>query len=290
MQSKAYHVNQGRHMATRGFITLIPSFAGGSDHSRNADDLRACLDWITAQGTGPGSLFFGRVNTNRFGLTGHSAGGLSAILAASRDARVKVISLMDPVDNSGSGVAALPRVRIPVALTWSEPSSCNANGSAEVLYAAAGAVKRGIKIAGANHSDPQDPVAFLSTLTCGGANSARQALYRRYMVGWFEYYLREDASSAPWVFQVSGGPLAADLAAGRITYSLTGDPLKLYIAPTNGGALLQPQGLPGQKYVLQASDNPGAPWIDLETNSVDAGGTWVETVEPKRFFRTREFE
>jgi hypothetical protein len=54
--------------------------------------------------------------------------------------------------------------------------------------------------------------------------------------------------------------------------------------------LLQPQGLPGQKYVLQASDNPGAPWIDLETNSVDAGGTWVETVEPKRFFRTREFE
>jgi predicted dienelactone hydrolase len=224
-QSKDQHVNQGRHLATRGFIVLIPNSNAASDHSRFADDLRKCIDWIEASDSDTNSLFFGRVRADRVGATGHSAGGLSAILAASRDSRIRAVSPMDPVDNSGQGVAALSSVAAPVAITYSEPSNCNANGSAWTLYNAARAPKRGMRIVGANHTDPQDPASALSALFCGGANSERQALYRRYMVGWFEYHLRGDASYGPWVFNQPGGALASDLGANKVTYAEAAAPL-----------------------------------------------------------------
>jgi dienelactone hydrolase len=153
-QSKDQHVNQGRHLATRGDLVLIPNSNAASDHSRYADDLRKCIDWIEARDADPNSLFVGRVRADRVGATGHSAGGLSAILAASRDPRIRAVSPMDPVDNGGLGVAALVNLAAPVAITYSEPSSCNADGSAFTLYNAALAPKRGLRIVGANHTDP----------------------------------------------------------------------------------------------------------------------------------------
>ena len=218
-QSKSQHTNQGLHWASRGFIVLIPNFAGGSDHSRNADDLSKCLDWIVARNSDAASRYFHAVRVARMGATGHSAGGMSALVAASRDARIRAVAPMDPVDNNNLGVNALASVTIPVAITYSEPSSCNANGSASVLLQAAPAAKRGIKIVGANHTDPQDPAGALSIFTCGAANTTRQMLYRRYVTGWFEYYLKADPSYAPYVFDLAAGQTAADLAANRITYT-----------------------------------------------------------------------
>jgi hypothetical protein len=132
---------------------------------------------------------------------------------------------MDPVDSGGLGVAAVVNLAAPVAITYSEPSSCNASGSALTLYSAALAPKRGMRIVGANHTDPQDPASPLSALFCGGANSARQTLYRRYMAGWFEYHLRGDATYGPWVFNQPGGPLASDLGLSKITYAEAPAPL-----------------------------------------------------------------
>ena len=264
-QSRSQHVNQGLQLATRGYIVLIPSFNGGSDHPRNAQDLSKCVDWIVARNEDPASVFFGQVRTQAVGATGHSAGGLSAILATANDPRIRVLSLMDPVDNGGQGVAALAAVNLPVAITWSEPSTCNASGSAEVLYAATRGVRRGIKIVGANHSDPQDPAGVLSILTCGGANSTRQALYRRYMAGWFEYHLRRDASYAPWILNYPGGQLAADLAANRITYQAV-VPLGLNLELTNGVLALEVSGPAGQRFALEHSMNWNS-WVSFATNT-----------------------
>jgi len=265
LQSRNQHVNQGLQLATRGYIVLIPSFNGGSDHVRNGQDLSKCVDWILARNADPASIFFGQVHTQAVGATGHSAGGLSAILAAANDPRIRVLSLMDPVDNGGQGVAALATVNVPVAMTWSEPSACNASGSAEVLYAAARGVRRGLKIVGANHTDPQDPAGFLSILTCGNANSTRQTLYRRYMAGWFEYHLRGDASYAPWILNYPGGQLAADLAAYRITYQAV-VPLGLNLGLTNGVLALEVSGPTGQRFALEHSLNWN-PWVSVATNT-----------------------
>lgn len=220
-QAKSNHTNQGLHWASRGYVVLIPNLAGGSDHSRNADDLSKCIDWIIARHGDAASPFFSAIRTGRIGVTGHSAGGLSSLVAATRDPRIRAVAPMDPVDNNSLGVNALPGLGVAVAITYSEPSLCNSSGSASALYAAAPPQKRGLKIIGANHTDPQDPAGVLSIITCGAASTARQMLYRRYVTGWLEYFLKGDESYAPWVFDLAGGQTAADLAANRITYART---------------------------------------------------------------------
>jgi hypothetical protein len=286
-QSRNQHVNQGLHLATRGYLVLIPSFNGGSDHARNGQDLGKCVDWILARNADPASIFFGQVRPDAVGAAGHSAGGLSAILAAAGDARIRVLSLMDPVDNGGQGVAALAGVNVPVAMTWSEPSACNASGSAEVLYGMARGVRRGMKIVGANHTDPQDPAGILSVLTCGGANATRQALYRRYMAGWFEYHLRGDVSYAPWILNFPAGQLAADLAANRVTYHAV-FPLELAIGLSNGVPTLAVRGASGQRFAWERA-REGDAWVPTTTNTtpvVPVGLPWPPGVE-RELWRTR---
>lgn len=213
-RSKEQYVNIGAHLASRGFIVMIPNFSG-SDHSKNADDFSSMLDWIIARNNDPSSIFYGHIDTTKFGSSGHSAGGMSALVASSRDSRFRASSPMDPVDNNDLGKNAMPLIHVPVSITYSEPHSCNSNGSAMTMYNEGNPQKRGVKIIQATHCDPEDPTNFLCTLMCGSQNSARMYRYRKYMTGWFEFYLHCDASYEPWVF---GEQVQADLSEGYITY------------------------------------------------------------------------
>jgi hypothetical protein len=125
------------------------------------------------------------------------------------------------VDNNNLGVDLIASITAPVAITYSEDHACNANGSARTLYAAASPIKRGVKIVGATHCDPLDPANVGCDLICGASDPARQELYRRYVTGWFEFWLRCDPSYFDWVY---GANVQADLAAGTITYEADPDP------------------------------------------------------------------
>lgn len=288
-QNKNLYANLGRHLASRGFVVLIPNFGFlASNHARNAEDLRLCLDWITAQHANTNSIFFDRIRLTCFGAAGHSAGGLSAILAAAQDPRIAALSLMDPVDNSGQGVAALANISIPVAMTWSEPSSCNANGSAVTLYNAAQGVKRGIKVVGANHTDPQDPAGLLSIMICGAPNPARQALYRRHLTDWFEYFLLHNHDYLPWVFNYPDGPVAEDITAGRITYSAPLAPLTLSITKNAAEMVVGVKGPVDQRYVLERASRL-TDWVHVTTNNLGyPEDVFIDTApQPLQFFRVR---
>ncbi len=286
-QSRARHVNQGRHLATRGYIVLIPSFNGFSNHARNGEDMRRCIDWALAEHANPTSRFYGALRSDAIGVSGHSAGGLSAILAAAADARIRAVSLMDPVDNGGAGVAALASVAVPVAITWSERSSCNAFGSAETLYAAARGTRRGLRIVGANHTDPQDPPGVLGSVTCGGAYAPRQALYRRYMAGWFEYFLRGDESYAPWVFRFADGQVAEDIATIKITAYHAVAPVR-FASVADGEPAFLAQAPTGQIFSTEISTN-ATDWIPLA-----AGGKagWITNLPaaPVLWLRARSVD
>ena len=219
--NKDSYTGHGAHFASRGFIVLIPNFVGGSDHSRNADDLVGLVTWGLDQDLDPASFLYGRIARDAIGSTGHSAGGLSSLVAAARDPRIQATAPYDPVDNNNLGVNAMPAITRPVAITYSEDSSCNANGSARALYAAAVPTRRGMKIVGATHCDPLDPSSASCNLFCGAATAPRQALYRRYVTGWFEFWLRCDASYFDWVY---GSYVQADLTAGTVTYTADPDP------------------------------------------------------------------
>ena len=218
-RNKDRYTDLGTLLASRGFLAILPNFPcsfTGCDHSRNADDLRAVVDWILARNADPTSPFFGRVDTAHVGASGHSAGGLWSLVAAGRDSRIAAVAPLDPVDNAALGAGALPGARAAIAVTYSEPSSCNANGSAETLYAAAPPQKRGAKIVGGNHCDPEkNNDLFGCALLCGSWNQTRHESYLRAVVGWFEYYLHCDHAYEEWTW---GSRVGADVSAGVVAY------------------------------------------------------------------------
>jgi dienelactone hydrolase len=220
--NKDAYAGHGAHWASRGFITMIPTMVGGADHSKNADDLVAVVTWALVQDQDPASFLYGHIDRQAIGMSGHSAGGLSSLVATARDARVQAAAPMDPVDAGGLGEAAVAGIRVPVAIAYSEDSACNGNGSPRTLYAACVPIKRGVKIVGATHCDPINPPQPLCDLFCGGtATAARQESYRRYVTGWFEYWLKCDASYFDWVY---GARVSADVAAGVVIYQADPDP------------------------------------------------------------------
>jgi hypothetical protein len=283
----------GDHLASRGYLTIqanYPCGFFGCNHSKNADDMSAQIDWIFARDADPASIFFGRIDTTKAGTSGHSAGGLWALRAAGRDVRVIASAPLDPVDNNGLGVGALPFARAAIGITFSEPSSCNADGSAEVLYGAAVPQKRGVKLVSANHCDPEKNSDFLGCgLTCGSWNATRHQRYLRYVTGWLEYFLRCDKSYEEWTL---GARVEQDLAAGLITYGadLAPDPPPGLAAAPDGAAIALTRGAPdpcaaiaswnlyrgttgGGPYPLRAAELP-ASQVDFRDEEVDPGRTY----------------
>ncbi len=191
-QNKQYHVNQGRHLARQGYVVLIPSLQRLADHAGHAKDLLGLLDWVALQNVDPSSPLSGRVDARRAAACGHSAGGLSALLAASADKRIRALVLLDAVDWKGQGAKAAAKLRIPTLSVCAEPSQWNANGSPEQLAAALPQPKKTVRIPGANHLEAQDPANRLGGFLLGGVNPARQQRFTEEMTRWIQKYLPVD--------------------------------------------------------------------------------------------------
>jgi hypothetical protein len=283
----------GEHLATRGFLTIqanYPCGFFGCDHSKNADDMSAQIDWVFARNADAASIFFGRVDETKAGTSGHSAGGLWALTAAGRDARIIASAPLDPVDSAGLGAGALPFARAAIGITFSEPSSCNANGSSEVLYGAAVPQKRGVKLVGANHCDPEKNNDLLGcALTCGSWNATRHQRYLRYVTGWLEYFLRCDKSYEEWVL---GRHVEQDLANGVIAYdaALAPDAPNGLAAGASGAAIALTRAAPDpcaaiDSWRLYRATASGGPYT-LRAGDLPPGQTSFrdEAVEPGRTY------
>lgn len=188
-QNKKFHANQGRRLAVEGYVVLIPSLQRFSDHVGHGKDLRALLDWAEHQNADKSSPLFGRVNARRAAACGHSAGGLSALLAAATDERIRVLVLLDAVDWNGHGAKAAAQLRIPTLSVCAEPSEWNANGSPQKLAAALPEPKKTVKIPGANHLEAQDPANPLGAFLLGKANPERQNRFTDEMTAWIKQHL-----------------------------------------------------------------------------------------------------
>ncbi len=237
-RSRAQHVNNGVFLASHGYIVITVNFPNplAPDFNAWAAQISAALDWMEAQNTDPLSPFFNQIDTDRFGVLGHSAGGMATWVAASQDSRIKATMPLDPVPATGADLAALgAAVTNPSGWTGAPGSSCNANASYNQFYPLVQAShKAQYIVADGTHCDFEDPTNVLCTLVCGGASEARRQIWRRYTVSWLNYYLKGDTD---YYYYIIGAGLVDDLAAGRLTNTTA-----LNTRPRDASAQNEPDG------------------------------------------------
>lgn len=103
-------------------------------------------------------------------LVGHSAGGLSALIAAS-SGQVEALVGLDPVEQQGQDHSALSgQVSAPTLALFGSPGSCNGEGNGVVLFEGVPGADL-YDLAGAGHCDFESPTDGLCEAFCAGPQS-----------------------------------------------------------------------------------------------------------------------
>jgi pimeloyl-ACP methyl ester carboxylesterase len=147
-------------------ISLNRSKPWTGNHAESALDmiaLREALGWETVA------------------YAGFSAGGLSALLAASEDSACESLVLLDPVDHQNLGAEAASQVRVPSLAMLGRPGPGNANRNASAMLAAIPHC-RVIEVPDATHCDfESQPSALCHFLTGSRPDSARTGAVHEFL-------------------------------------------------------------------------------------------------------------
>ena len=212
----------GPHLASWGYVTAIPKLP--DDAETRVTNLRDVLTYLETQTNTPGSFLYQKVDVNRLATAGYSLGGSTALATAARDARVKAVVGLDPVNHGGmpgqtqevwNAAAEAPLISVPTGILGAPSSSCNDNADYGEIYAYVGAThKASYLLNGVSHCVFSIPGNQFCTLTCSGAvDAAKQLLVKRYMTGWFNYYLLHKTEDYAYLY---GAQSESDVSGGLI--------------------------------------------------------------------------
>ncbi len=224
--SPLMYPGNGQQLATWGYVVAMPDFPDERIGGR-VSDARYLLSYLGKTNVDPGSTLYGMIDTGRLGMVGHSLGGLTALVAAARDERIKAVVALDPVNPPGFlGVdlwdmeGEAPGINAPTLVIGAPSQTCNYYASYEEIYPVLGAPhKAKLVVSEGNHCDfmvtdnpyPRDACYQL----CRGRYAEdRVALGGRYTVAWLNYYLRGDVRFYAYLY---GNIAQDDLEAGLLT-------------------------------------------------------------------------
>ena len=243
--SPADYASYGEHLASWGFVVVMPQFPGGlfdaPTHAELRDATVALLDWIEAAGDVEAGPLLGRADADAIGLSGHSMGGKISLLTTAGDTRSRAVFGIDPVDAAGGpGTSAgpdfpsvtpelMPAITVPIALVGETTNATGGFGMAcapadenfqqYFEYAQSPALE--VEVLGANHmSFLDDPNCGVACIACP-AGTDDVAMTRRlthgYLVAFFGLTLGEEDGWMPWL---TGDPMQADVDAGLVTFAV----------------------------------------------------------------------
>jgi pimeloyl-ACP methyl ester carboxylesterase len=221
------HTGNGRHLASWGYVVAILDFPDEHTELRASDTghLFSSLEVLNAD---EGSRFFEQIDARRFGLVGHSLGGLTTLMVAARDVRVKAAVALDPVrppsvwrKGSWDYRTEAPGLTAPLAVIAAPAHRCNLFAAYRKLYAAVGSGhKAQYVLPHGSHCDYMDVpssrrfIVDTCSRLCGRPFSEeRMCLIERYTAAWFNYYLKGDTEGYDHIF---GSRFSADAEAERI--------------------------------------------------------------------------
>jgi len=207
--SKTAMQGVARALASRGNFVVVPQFPLlDSNHARNGQAMLAAIDAVAqAQPS--------RVDASRQAVAGHSAGGLSAMLAALSRTSLKAVVELDGVDgNTALTAAQLAAARAPTLLLFAEPAMCNMQNNSSAWYAQLPAPKARFKVATALHCDPTEPADPICTLGCPGTDAQRTRRFKRAAVAWLQYFVSCDLAART---SIDGAEFQASKTAGALS-------------------------------------------------------------------------
>lgn len=223
----SYFNNYAQRLASYGIVTVMQKVANEISHATYRDDTIGLIDWLEKP-TGPnGGTVRGRLDTAKLGLVGHSLGGTVSLLVAARDARVKALFGLDPVDSQAvPAKGELAKIKLPTGVplyyvgeTISKGGGmpCSpADRNYEILFGATASPTVAINVAGAAHNDFIDLCGLACTI-CPGGTAPKDRTNRlgvRYVTAYFLRHLRGDMRAETYL---SGGEIGKDIAAGYVT-------------------------------------------------------------------------
>ncbi|MBU3683597.1 MAG: alpha/beta hydrolase [Phycisphaerales bacterium] len=217
------YASTGAHLASWGFIVILPQTQGGflPSHSALAADMVSSLDWLDAEGDTPTSPWFGAVDGDRRGAMGHSMGGGCSLLAAQSDPRIRAVIPMAAADTNPSSVAASAGVRTATRLVVGSQDTIVPPATANPMYANLRGPSQLVSVTGGSHCGFIDSsIAFCDS---GSISRTQQlAIVRRECTDFLLLYLAGE--SARWN-EVWGPPSPSDgvVVQARQTPDLNGD-------------------------------------------------------------------
>lgn len=182
-----------KHFATYGFVVAVPTFPSplSPDTTTNSGIIKSLVTNLTGKDAAQYHVAAGK-----FGLEGHSAGGLATTVAAAGLSPDAVV-LFDPVDKAGAGKAAYGGLCGPVLAIFAESGSCNQNAEWLGFESSTKADLVAFKVAGSTHCDGENKARTLCGPFCGGAaDPDRQAVYGHYATAFLLAKLKGDATAA----------------------------------------------------------------------------------------------
>jgi pimeloyl-ACP methyl ester carboxylesterase len=150
------------HLASWGYVVLTPELCFSSffdaDHPRNAETMVTLADAVWG--------------ADEVTYVGHSAGGLSAALAAGADPNALGAVGLDAVDSAETdGLLAAPSITVPLYGLFGESGLCNSNNNGVTMLDAA-PNSRDLRVPGGDHCDFESPSDDICRFLCAGAGSA----------------------------------------------------------------------------------------------------------------------
>eukprot|EP00298_Acanthocystis_sp_HF-20_P009367 c18262_g1_i3.p1 GENE.c18262_g1_i3~~c18262_g1_i3.p1 ORF type:complete len:861 (+),score=336.60 c18262_g1_i3:42-2624(+) len=180
------------HLASWGYIVAAPEVPA-LHHARYATEMSTCFTHLEKVNTDPQSLFRGLIDHKHYGIFGHTAGAGAAIVAASKDPRIRCVVALAPVDTMPSSILTVKNVHVPVNIIAAKDDWLAAADKNSVpIYKNANPPKQFHVLAGGANAYFYDGE---------GVHRQRQLrISRFFLTTWFNLYLRQDVHMWPYVW------------------------------------------------------------------------------------------
>jgi chlorophyllase len=242
--SPANYASYGEHLASWGFVVVMPEYPGGlfgaPTHAELRDASIGLLDWIESAADDEAQPLLGRADADSIGMTGHSMGGKISFLTAASDTRADAVFGIDAVDSAGGPGSSpgpdypsvtpelMPTIDVPIVSVGETTNATSDFGQAcapaadnfQRFFEHAGSPALQVEVVGANHmSFLDDPNCGLVCFACPAGSddpSMTRRLTQGYLVAFFGRTLRGEPGWSPWL---TGDPMQADVDAGLVTFA-----------------------------------------------------------------------